>query len=322
MIVVWRVNTHCNLNCGFCFYAREQPVPRIAAKPAEILTFAATLAAYHRETGNRVLVSWLGGEPFLWLALLELSAALVNDFGLEVSATTNGTSLGSHALRARIIRDFRELTLSVDGPARFHNEVRQWARGFERLAADVRSLLSERHSAGKGPLIRVNTVLMRDNVELFPELCQELSGWGVEEISFNALGSNDRPEFYRMHHLLPHQVSWLEAELPKLRRSLSGTGVRLAGSPAYLTRLHASAAGKPLPIADCRPGEQFLFITEGGVVSPCSFTSSEYGIPIAELSSVESLLSVPKRFSEIRLAAPSARCADCPSTQIFGKFVA
>jgi MoaA/NifB/PqqE/SkfB family radical SAM enzyme len=322
VIVVWRINTHCNLNCGFCAYARTLPIARPEADPASILKFGATLEDYRRETGDRVLVSWLGGEPFLWMPLVELSATLVNDFGLEVSATTNGTSLGSRALRAEIVRNFSELTISVDGPSAFHNAVREWPRGFERLSAHVRLLAAERRAAGSRLLIRVNTVLMSDNVELFPRLCEELSEWGVDEVSFNALGGNDRPEFFRQHRLQPQQVSWLDAELPGLRHSLGATGVRVVGAPAYLKRLHASAAGEALPIADCRAGEQFLFITESGVVSPCSFTSGEYGIPIAEIDSVASLLALPSRFREKQLATPSTWCRDCLSTQLSGKFAA
>jgi MoaA/NifB/PqqE/SkfB family radical SAM enzyme len=183
-------------------------------------------------------------------------------------------------------------------------------------------LAAERRAAGSRLLIRINTVLMSDNVELFPRLCEELSEWGVDEVTFNALGGNDRPEFFRLHRLQPPQVSWLDAELPRLRLSMSAAGVRVVGAPAYLNRLHASAAGEARPVADCRPGEQFLFITESGVVSPCSFTSSEYGFPLAELDSVDSLLALPRRFREKRLATPSLWCQDCPSTQLSGKSAA
>ena len=322
MIVVWRVNTHCNLNCGFCAHARTLPIARTAANPATILEFAATLAAYRRETGQRVLVSWLGGEPLLLPFLPELSSVLVSEHELEVSATTNGTPLGSRDVRSEIIRHFSELTISVDGPAKFHNQVREWPRGFERLTSHVRSLVAARRAAGARLLIRVNTVLMRDNIELFPALCEQLCDWGVDEITFNAVGGNDRPEFYRQHRLHPQQVEWLEGELPLLRQSLSAVSVRLVGSPAYLARLHASAAGERLAVADCRAGEQFLFITESGTVSPCSFTTSEYGVPVTELDSVAALVNLPKRFRELRNVAPSAWCGDCPSTQLFGKFAA
>jgi MoaA/NifB/PqqE/SkfB family radical SAM enzyme len=322
LIIVWRVNTHCNLNCGFCAHARELRTPRVTADPEAILKLAATLSAYRSETGNRVLVSWLGGEPLLWQPLISLSAALVNDFGIEVSATTNGTALGSRALRGAITRYFSELTISVDGPAAFHNEIREWPQGFEHLAAHVRSLVADRHSAGIGPRIRVNTVLMADNVKLFPRLCEELCEWGIEEISFNALGGNDRPDFHRRHQLQPQHVKWLESALPGLRRLLEPRGVRLVGGSAYLARLYASAVGERLTVSDCRAGEQFLFVTEDGVVSPCSFTTRHYGVPVAEIDSVAALRSLPIRFREMRRTASSAWCADCPSTQWFGKFAA
>ena len=186
----------------------------------------------------------------------------------------------------------------------------------------MRSLVAERQAARANLLIRINTVLMRDNVELFPGLCEQLCDWGVDEITFNALGGNDRPEFHRQQRLQPQQVDRLESELPRLRQWLSAAGVRLVGAPAYLARLHASAAGERLAVADCRAGEQFLFITESGIVSPCSFTTADYGVPVAEIDSVAALVNLPKRFRELRTAASSAWCGDCPSTQLFGKFAA
>jgi MoaA/NifB/PqqE/SkfB family radical SAM enzyme len=319
MIVVWRVNTHCNLNCGFCAYARELAFPRASVEPDAILAFARTLSAYARSCGERVLVSWLGGEPFLWPPLMEVSERLVTHFGLEVSATTNGTALRSGSLRARILQFFSELTVSVDGPAMFHDSIRGSLDGFAQIRAHVRALGSERE-AGRDLLIRVNTVLMRDNIELFPQLCEELCSWGVDEISFNALGGNDRPEFYHEHRLDPGHVSWLEEKLPKLHKTLSARGVRLLGTPAYLRRLHASASGERLAIEDCPSGEPFLFITERGVVSPCSFTSLDYGVPLSELNSLEELMMLSGRFRKMRQVKRSAWCGNCLSTQVFGKF--
>src|SRR5262249_22198725 len=143
-------------------------------------------------------------------------------------------------------------------------------------------------------------VLMRDNVELFPRLCEQLAEWGVDEISFNALGGNDRPEFHRVQRLQPEHLFWLQGELPKLRRGLALSGARLTGAPPYLQRLHASAAGERLTVGDCKPGERFLFVNEHGRASPCSFTSSDYGVSIEELHSIDSLVALPERFRGMR----------------------
>jgi hypothetical protein len=60
----------------------------------------------------------------------------------------------------------------------------------------------------------VNTVLMRGNVEAFGGFCEAMADWGFHELTFNALGGNERPEFFAANHLLPQQVRRFAAELP------------------------------------------------------------------------------------------------------------
>jgi MoaA/NifB/PqqE/SkfB family radical SAM enzyme len=76
MIVVWRVVDSCNLSCPFCAFDRRLAFPRSAADPADILRVAGALAAYQARSGDRVLLSWLGGEPLLWRPLEELARAV------------------------------------------------------------------------------------------------------------------------------------------------------------------------------------------------------------------------------------------------------
>lgn len=107
--------------------------------------------------------------------------------------------------------------------------------------------------------------------------------------------------------------------LPRLRSELAGRGVVLRGDPAYLRRLHASARDLAIPVADCAPGEHFLFIEEAGLVSPCGFTSGELGVPVANLDTVAALQSLPVAWQQAQRRRLRA-CADCHSTQVFGKF--
>jgi hypothetical protein len=87
-----------------------------------------------------------------------------------------------------------------------------------------------------------------------------------------------------------------------------------------LDRLHTTARGETRTIANCAPGEQFLFIDENGMASPCSFTSDTLGIPLAELNTAEKIAGLPARFSARRNNDRPAVCADCPSTHVFEKF--
>ena len=69
-------------------------------------------------------------------------------------------------------------------------------------------------------------------------------------------------------------------------------------------------------IADCGPGERYLFIDETGRVAPCSFTTEEYGIPLKAVD----IASLPARFTAARSCHRSPQCRDCHSTQVFRKF--
>src|SRR5439155_21528508 len=101
-----------------------------------------------------------------------------------------------------------EVTVSVDGVGPVHDALRGAPGLFQKIAEGVRALrrLSESRGAGAGPRLKVNTVLMRDNLDGFEALCTEVAGWGVAELTFNALGGNDRPEFYPQHRLCVEQV--------------------------------------------------------------------------------------------------------------------
>jgi MoaA/NifB/PqqE/SkfB family radical SAM enzyme len=321
MIVLWRITTRCNYACGFCAYDRSVGGLREDVVAAEAERFGRLLGRWAQARGRRVLLSWLGGEPLLWKPILPLSAALAGP-GLRISATTNGSTLHRPETRAAILKTFAELTVSVDGPGRIHDRLRGEVSAFARVRHGVERLVAERQASGSPLRLRANIVLMRETRPHFAALCEELSDWGVDEITFNQLGGRDRPEFFPAQRLQPADITALSADLPDLARRLTARGVRLCADPLYLRRLRASATGEPLAIADCELGRDFLFIDELGRVSPCSFSSGDYGVPLASLRSIGDIDGLHDRFVAADAAERCAACNDCPSTHRFAKFAA
>lgn len=342
-LVVWRVTERCDLGCSFCRFSRELPGPRAEADPQAAFRFGRLLAA----AGRDVLVSWLGGEPTLWGPLWEVSRAFREDFGLRLGITTHGRGLTSPRLRDRLLAWFDRVTVSLDGDAAFHDAVRGAPGLFDRLAAGVSALAAAKARRGRGPTIHANTVLMRANLPLFERICNTAAAWGIEELTFNALGGRDRPgPFFDRERLRPEDVAALRALLPDLRTWMAARGLRIVGSERYLDRLAAAAAGQPISGSDCRPGRGFLFVDELGRVAPCSFTTAEYGVPVEEVVGAweRRPMTVGERpttddrrpttadrrnsdsdilaeyFGAQRRRRLAAACANCPSTQIFGKF--
>ncbi|MCC2657188.1 MAG: hypothetical protein K0Q76_2296 [Panacagrimonas sp.] len=318
MIVLWRITERCDLACGFCAYDRRLRRTRHDADVGSIRRFAAVLGALQRRTGERVLLSWLGGEPLRWTPLFALCEELRRDHALSLSLTTNGSTLDRATVRAAILANLSELTVSVDGFAEFHDRTRGRAGLWQRIRDGVVALARDRDPSGLR--LRANVVLMRDNLEDFPALCAELADWGIDEITFNALGGRDRPEFHPAHRLRTDDTRRLAEGVAPLRDRLALRGVRLCGGQSYLSRIHAAAEGRALSVGDCAPAERFLFVDEQGRLAPCSFTCGDYGVHVDEVQTLEDLFALPGRFRAARTRAPAPTCGDCPSNHVFAKF--
>jgi MoaA/NifB/PqqE/SkfB family radical SAM enzyme len=315
-IVVWRVTEHCNLSCNFCRYDREQRFARKSADPALVLALGERIARHSRATGRAVHVSFLGGEPFAWPPLLEVARVFRRSFDLSVGITTNGTALSSAEVRSRVVDDLDQLTVSIDGLAPRFDALRGWRGGHATLSASLAAITELKRQRGRGPLLRVNTVLMRETFDDFLPSCRQLAALGVEEVTFNQLGGRDRPELFPTRRLTADHVARLRNELPAWRRELATLGLALRGGERYLARLAASAEGLALPGTGCDPGATFWFVDEDGRAAPCSFTTDAYGVPLETLD----LGQVSGQLGALRRRAPHAACADCPSTHVFSKF--
>ncbi len=320
LVIVWRITEACDLGCHFCAYSRHLHKPRASADPKQVLDFGAVLGEYAKVYSRDVLVSWLGGEPLRWPPLLEISRAFKHQFGLRLSATTNGTALASANVREQVAELFDELTVSIDGIGAVHDRLRDAPGLFEQLRKHVSELHQLKLQLKHGPRLRANTILMRDTICDFPRLCEMLAEWSIAELTFNALGGRDRPEFFPDHSLQLEQIEWLRRALPALRERMAQRGLTILGNNPYLNRLERAALNLQSPISDCQPGQQFLFIDEHGIVSPCSYTTQGYGLPLSDLRSAADLHHLPERFAQRQRQQLLAPCYDCPSTQVFGKF--
>lgn len=315
-VIVIEISTVCNLSCSFCAHDKRLHVPRQTIPRDVLFSFTEIIGQYASARQEAVLLSWLGGEPFLQRHLLPLTESLHERYPLHFSATTNGTQLSDPEIRAHVRRCYAEITLSVDGLSSFHDSMRGQLGLFDEVKTSIRELASEAPNLK----LRINAVLMRDNFDMFPALCLEFAQCGVKEITFNQLGGRDRPEFFPAHGLTLEQVQRLPEMVQQIRETIREFGTQIVFSPSYFKRILATTCQEKLPILDCAPGSFYMFVSAQGKVAPCSFTVDEYGISLNSIQSVEDWEQLPSLFRQEKMREQARSCLDCPNTNVHGKF--
>lgn len=316
-VVVLRVNTHCTLKCLYCGYSTEVPRDRRALSTQRLLNLGRSLQDFQSRGNRRVLVSWLGGEPFLWKDWQSVCREY-RKHGLRLSMTTHGLPLLDEATQTSALELLDEITLSIDGLAVHHDALRQHDGLFDTLQTVVSQLMRRRRQGV--PLLRVNSVLTRSNLQDYRAFALTMARWGIDELTFNQLGGNDRPEFYPAQRLPSEPFAQWTATLPALRDELRQLGTQLRGSEAYLHRIHSTTRGQAIPVEDCRPATHFLFVDEHGRASPCSFTSQPLGVAIETLHSGEAIERLSTTWRHARAMHRPLACQDCHATHVFEKF--
>lgn len=318
-VIVWRVTQSCNMKCQFCSYSTEVDRVRGNADETEIERLCAVLGEYRKQTGEDMLVSWIGGEPFLWTNIIPFSEKL-HGYGIDVSATTNGLLMNKKELQSGVLKCFSELVFSLDGFADCDDAVRQYFGHFDAVSKNIKTLADKRGDCMSDLKIKVNTILMRRNIAQFEEFCEYLLWLGVDEVTFNQLGGFDRPEFFEDNRLTAEQVEAFRKRLPLLQKIFAERGLIIHGSEKYLDRIRKSSRNEVNPIAECNPGSWFWFINESGFISPCSYTSYEYKLDTKEIKCAEDFARAEEYFRQCRSERRSRWCDDCYCTQVYDKF--
>jgi MoaA/NifB/PqqE/SkfB family radical SAM enzyme len=76
-VVVWRITQDCNMRCKFCSYSCDVERKRDNADDIEVKRLMTILSEYRKSSSREMLISWIGGEPFLWKNIISFSRILL-----------------------------------------------------------------------------------------------------------------------------------------------------------------------------------------------------------------------------------------------------
>lgn len=259
----------CNLGCTYC-YAQEGDFGGAAKNmPLETALAAVERLFQEAQPGERVQLSFLGGEPLYNRAVLraatERAVTLSDRSGVPVgfSITTNGTLLTAED-GAFFERHGFAVTISLDGIGEAHDRLRPFKGGkgtYEQVIRNAAPLLALQRQMQVSARV---TVTPR-NLSL-PETLQSLIDLGFHSVGFSPMLSSptgrDQMQGAELEEMLAQMVRCGE-EFE--RQVLAGSRYPFLNMVNAMRELHRGTH-RPYP---CGAGAGYLGVSADGELSAC-----------------------------------------------------
>jgi radical SAM protein with 4Fe4S-binding SPASM domain len=267
MYVVWEITLRCDQACHFC--GSRAGVARTDELTTEqILDAIAQLA----EMGTRE-VALHGGEAYLRDDFLTIVKA-IHDHGMDATMVTGGRGFDAELAGKVAEAGIRSVSLSIDGLAATHDELRGLRGGHAKALEALENLIAAGVSVG------CNTQLNRRNFRELPELadllCKHpLYGWQVQlmvPMGRAAEASDLWLQPYDMLELIPIVAGARERCERDGLKLWPGDNVGYFGPFEHALRHERSRSGHS---GGCGGGVLTMGLESHGDVKGCSAMSSE-----------------------------------------------
>jgi MoaA/NifB/PqqE/SkfB family radical SAM enzyme len=265
-ILVLEPHNRCNCRCVMCDIWKITDAREIGAAELE----------RHLADIERLGVEWVvftGGEPLMHSDLFRLSAML-RGRGIRTTILSTGLLLEPNA--ERIAEGMDEVIVSLDGPARIHDEIRRVPDAFARLVKGVEAV----HRLSPAFPISARCTVQARNAAHLRATVQAARDIGIRSVSFLAadLSSTafNRPVEWpagRQSAVAP-ELAVLEREMESLIAGYPADGFVLE-SPEKLRRIvghfraHYGLAPHIAPL--CNAPWVSAVVESNGDVRPCFF---------------------------------------------------
>ena len=159
---------HCGSDCG----------NQIVRDELSTEDFISILDQIKEDFGTKgFMLCITGGEPLLRKDFFTIMNH-ANELGFSWGMTSNGTLITPEIAHNLKLAGMRTISVSIDGPERYHDMFRQTPYGYERAMNGIRNLINE----GGFEDISVTTVLTHESLPMVDELFNELDkididGW-------------------------------------------------------------------------------------------------------------------------------------------------
>jgi uncharacterized protein len=268
----------CNLGCTYCYAQQGDFGGPARNMPLETALEAVELLLREAGPGERVNLSFLGGEPLFNRAVIraatERAVARAREKGvvLTLSLTTNGTLLTAEDAGFLEEHGFA-VTVSLDGPQQVHDRLRAFKGGqgsFARVMANLEPLLARQRRMQVSARVTVTpkNLGLRQTLDTFV-------GMGFHSVGFSPMLSSPTGRDELGHSELEQMLEQMvdcggEFE----RRLIAGQRYPFSNMVNAMREIH-KGTHRPYP---CGAGAGYLGVSATGELSACHrFVGDEEG---------------------------------------------
>lgn len=274
LIVQLDLTYRCNLHCTMCF----QKEKRLSINKGEELRLDEIEKIVRHVPGYSV-VTLTGGEPFVRSDIIEICEAVLEKH--QCNIITNGTMINEDQTSFLIKKGMTLVGVSIDGTETVHDAIRGVRGSFLKTTGFIRELQERKRKLKKSsPMVDIKTVIMRDNIDLLPEIHALSSGLEADFLTLSI-------EYGSYNTFSDKEVQLLTRSIEKIRSIKKGPKLRMYPfgliNNDYLTKF-LSGAFTTSSFCACTYPWMSMHIDPYGNIYPCqpffteSLRAAEYNI--------------------------------------------
>lgn len=259
----------CNLACTYCYAQQGDFGGPARAMPLDVALASVERLFAETPAGERVHLSFLGGEPLLAREVLRAATERAIDLAdargvrIGLSVTTNGTLLKLDDAEFFARHGFA-VTVSLDGVGAVHDRLRPFKGGggsFDRVLTNLRPLLQRR---GQVQLSARVTVTPR-NLDL-KETLDVLIEMGFHSVGFSPMLASPRGHDEMTGATLAMMLDqMIECGREFERRTVTGQRYQFSNMAQAMRELHRGTH-RPYP---CGAGAGYFGVSADGELFAC-----------------------------------------------------
>lgn len=294
--------THqCQMKCQYCFEGDKDSTSISHDSMQAIMNFLMA----HKDSCNRLRVTWFGGEPLLnYPKLKDMSVRLIefcseNEIQYTGDITTNAFALSRERCSEMINElNVKRFIITLDGPAEVHDRRRPLRSGlptFDRIWKNIGFLIEA------GAKVTIRMTIDRENISSIPELLNNIARStyaGKVGLSFcRTIDFNFTPEHIK-------SFIYSEKEFAEVEWTLIQT--------AHSLGLYSYSFPYAAPAGGClRKGD--VVIGSDGVVYKCLDTVGDKRWAVTSIDDIDLSFEMPLWYKEWCEWVPSLSpsCSKC-----------